>query len=1049
MPLPPLPRRASLLMLIFCLIASRATAAAFPMTDMSDTRGPVVNAHMTVVATAAGVQAPGYRYVPPAPITPPWQGRWIMPRSGPGETILLRQEVTLDQMPEQVLAWVTAGTTFRLYVNGALAERGPADQGRDYDGGSSRRWFYDRRDLTHLFHKGRNVLAAQVLGEAPFLFQAAMHMPGGHTLMVTSDETWRGMRTEYLTHGGDEFDGGKEPIGWQTPGFDDSAWPACMAASGVHDALAASELPPCMEVRYPVLGIDRATPGVRVPARPFQNGRSVIVTRDGSFAVRFGRVLSAYVGIAVKGGAGARIELQPHEVNAPGASNPSSRLTLRDGVQFFESPGFASVGVINVLVTHVTTPVEILDVSADFTSQPVAYQGAFACSDDALNRLWQSCRWSTQICLQSWHLDSPQHQEPISDYGDYLIADRVSFLAFGNDPWLARQDLRKWAWVMQDRGYHTFHTSYALLWLQALIQYYDYTGDSATVKELSPFVFALMDRFAGYRGRNGLISEAPNYMFLDWVGIAGFTAHHPPAVIGQGYLTAFYVRALADAARVARVTGDHARARTYAQARRDVIAAYNRKLWDPTKGLYRDGKPFQTSVRPSQWLPADKDVQTWSAQNNALAVLYDIAPPARQQAVMEAAMAQTPWNVRPYFMHFVLGALAHAGLFERYGTEWMRKWHINPDTQTSREMGDEGDLSHGWVATPLIQMCEHVLGVRPLSPAYRTIAVRPALSDLQWAKGSVPTPHGPVRVSWRRTGSGLTLVVTVPPGTTAEVAIPAVSPGAIITANGKPFWKGGRAAKVTGVTAAHQEPKAVVARVAPGAYTFVGHILGLAAIVRPTAPAKKPFLSPLPISSRTDAGSQAAFEDDLANGSLIALGSQTCTSAVEARVAHPGGGVGADAVRNGTTRNGSGGANTQDDGKTFRGYGAGSSITFTLNTARNRAGYDLTRIATFAGHSDARAGQKYSVLISLVSSPAKFLVLVPSASVACDGGSSEIVIRHSGGVLTDGNSVKATGVAAVRFDFQDGDLGFQVYREIQIMGQATPLSRSSSAASVD
>ena len=57
------------------------------------------------------------------------------------------------------------------------------------------------------------------------------------------------------------------------------------------------------------------------------------------------------------------------------------------------------------------------------------------------------------------------------------------------------------------------------------------------------------------------------------------------------------------------------------------------------------------------------------------------------------------------------------------------------------------------------------------------------------------------------------------------------------------------------------------------------------------------------------------------------------------------------------------------------------------------------------------------------------MALVPTASAACDGGSSEIIIRH-----------KATGVAAVRFEFHDGSgLGFNVYRVICILGSPTSL----------
>ena len=59
------------------------------------------------------------------------------------------------------------------------------------------------------------------------------------------------------------------------------------------------------------------------------------------------------------------------------------------------------------------------------------------------------------------------------------------------------------------------------------MNYYDYTGDAELVRELAPEVYGLLDTFTSWRGKYGLISEAPNYMFMDWVTIAGFEVPSP------------------------------------------------------------------------------------------------------------------------------------------------------------------------------------------------------------------------------------------------------------------------------------------------------------------------------------------------------------------------------------------------------------------------------------------------------------------------------------------------------------------------------------------
>ena len=726
-----------------------------------DSRGPVEYPGMKVTVDAQGVQARGYQFQNDGAKPSPWSAHWIwLGGESPAVAGMFRKEITLAEVPQAVKAWLTADMKYRLYVNGRLVSRGPVDIGRDYEGGDTHRWFYDFRDLTPFFTKGTNVITAEVFrqwpiwatvsrGQPGFLFETEITGGSGGKMMVKSDTNWHSLAALQFPDA-TTFDAGKEPTGWRLAGFDDSAWPASREVKDVWETLVPSEIPPLMETRYPV-------------ARTEGFPENKVLTNDGSFKVVFDRVLSAYATLQVRGGKGAELTIK---------ANNQARVILDGGELFYELPFMTEiVPSFSVEVKHVTEPVEIEDVGANFTSQPLEYQGAFECSDEKLNQIWKVSRWAVQICLQTHHLDSPNHQEPISDPGDYLIESMVNHYAFAQ-PWLARQDIRKYAWLLKEEHYHNFHTSYSIGWLQMLMDYYDYTGDKLLVVEMSPYVHELLDTYTSWRGTNGIISEAPNYMFMDWVSIGGFECHHPPAVIGQGYLTAFYYHGLEMASRVAELTGDTARVRKYSELRGEIADAFNRELWVMGNGLYRDGKPFQTSVKPGKWLPADKDIETFSPHVNLLAMLYDLAPKAQQPAIVEKVLAEKPLNTQPWFMHWVFPAIDHAGLFDQYGTPQMRRWQIVPETQSFREGWASGDLSHGWCSTPLVQMSARVLGVTPASPGFKTISVRPELCDLKWAKGRVPTPQGNVTVSWALGADRFTLDLTVPERTAAEVTLP-------------------------------------------------------------------------------------------------------------------------------------------------------------------------------------------------------------------------------------------------------------------------------------
>jgi len=325
---------------------------------------------MRVVADAQGARTPGYQFRPDSPKPSPWRARWIWladERMPP--VAMYRKVVTLNAAPKRVRAWVSGDRKYRLYVNGRLVSRGPVDIGKDYAGGSTGRWFYDCRNLSAYFHKGANVIAAEVFREWPigftetrghpsFLFEANVESPDRRRITVATDWTWRALPAAQYPDSV-TYDASKEPLGWRAAGYDDGAWTACHELKDVWQRLIQSEIPPLIEVRYPVMRIEG------LPSRT--------ITADGSFRVVFDRVLSGYPTLKVRGGNGATLTIRAHR---------TAVMRLGEGVNYFEFPFLAEIAPsFTVEVKNVRSPVEILDVGANFTSQPVDNRGAFECSE--------------------------------------------------------------------------------------------------------------------------------------------------------------------------------------------------------------------------------------------------------------------------------------------------------------------------------------------------------------------------------------------------------------------------------------------------------------------------------------------------------------------------------------------------------------------------------------------------------------------------------------------------------------------------------------------
>lgn len=75
-------------------------------------------------------------------------------------------------------------------------------------------------------------------------------------------------------------------------------------------------------------------------------------------------------------------------------------------------------------------------------------------------------------------------------------------------------------------------------------------------------------------------------------------------------------------------------------------------------------------------------------------------------------------------------------------------------TAGSDDFGAAGSLCHAWSGLFPYFSGRVLLGVRPLSPGFRTFEVNPVPSGLTHAEGEIPTPSGMIRVRWQKNAAG-------------------------------------------------------------------------------------------------------------------------------------------------------------------------------------------------------------------------------------------------------------------------------------------------------
>lgn len=416
---------------------------------------------------------------------------------------------------------------------------------------------------------------------------------------------------------------------------------------------------------------------------------------------------------------------------------------------------------------------------------PVEYGGSFESSDPLLNRIWETGAYTAHLCMQDGIWDAVKRDRG-RWIGDIDIEGRVINTVFGNRG-ILEDTLRSIAENTAPGQHVNGIPSYSALWITSLYSLYQHTGDKAFLESQHAALLRILARMDQDIGSDNLLTDtAKGWEFVDWSwGLYGRT---PEARIGTNLQ---YLRGYSDAVQVLKYLGDSSNAANYA-ARDAAMTTAAQSYIDPA-----------TQTLGSTW------------QLNALAVMDHIGDDASAPtngAIWKQVLSDVKQNsptdqvISPYFNAYVLDAMASLGhrtealawlrtywggmlsegatsFWESYDLRWPK---TNPalSLQADGTSGYFVSLAHGWSSGPTAWLSENVLGVTPASPGYGTVDIRPNLLGLDFARGSVPTPHGVISVSIdKQTGIALDLPAGIAQATVTYIR---PNPGTSVYLDGKP-----------------------------------------------------------------------------------------------------------------------------------------------------------------------------------------------------------------------------------------------------------------------
>jgi alpha-L-rhamnosidase len=399
---------------------------------------------------------------------------------------------------------------------------------------------------------------------------------------------------------------------------------------------------------------------------------------------------------------------------------------------------------------------KLSQVRAILTIRDIPYVGSFKCSDERLNKIWETGAYTVHLNMQDYLWDGIKRDRLVW-LGDMHPEVSVINCVFGYNE-VVPKSLDMTRDVTPVTAWMNGISSYSMWWILIHEEWYLQNGNLDYLKQQQPYLTDLLKRLATYVDADGK-EKLDGMRFLDWPTSENKIAVH------EG-LQALMTLTMESGARLAGILGDTEIATlctdTVAKLRTHIPEASGRKSPAALLSIAGFHDPSEVS---NTILKKDgpRDLSTFYGFYvlNALAKSKDI-------------------NTGLDFISQYWGGMLDLGattFWEDFDLAWTKKASridervapgkkdLHGDFGAFCYLGFRHSFCHGWAGGPTAWLSKNILGVTPVAAGCAKVKIAPNLGRLAWVEGTYPTPQGPIHVRCDKQPDGtLKTVVKLPPG---------------------------------------------------------------------------------------------------------------------------------------------------------------------------------------------------------------------------------------------------------------------------------------------
>lgn len=377
-------------------------------------------------------------------------------------------------------------------------------------------------------------------------------------------------------------------------------------------------------------------------------------------------------------------------------------------------------------------------IPAVFVYKDVPYRGSFECSDPLLNRIWDVGAYTVHLNMQEYIWDGIKRDRLVW-VGDMHPETTTIQAVFGEDDAVEKSlDFIREETPLP--GWMNNMASYSMWYVIIVYDWFLHTGRLEFIEKQKDYLAGILDQLSANIDEKGQDTVVEG-RFLDWPSDG-------KKVIVDAGVQAIHYLATESLRKIFTLLDDRERV---VQCEEDLkkLASY------PVD--YEDSKQAAALLVLAGLKDADEVNEKLLAKGGAKGMStfmgYYILTARAMAGDYEGCLS----CIREYWGGML--ALGATTFWEDFDVEWMKNASRIDELPQEGKVDVHGtyggycytgyrhSFCHGWASGATPWLSENVLGIKVLEPGCKKVKVEPHLGDLDYAKGSYPTPYGDIYVS--------------------------------------------------------------------------------------------------------------------------------------------------------------------------------------------------------------------------------------------------------------------------------------------------------------